>query len=540
MIQKPMTFQANPYFYIQLVNAALAFLVLIFTITRRKAPGAAYMLGMMASITYWAICATLEAAAVEQEAKILFAKLEYWGVHFSAPFFLLFVFNTTRKIAPNGFRRVLLFLIPVIINLLAATNEWHGLIWTGFKPGPAGTNSLIYLHGAGFWVGVIFSYLCYFLGLALLLVYMRAAPQITRKQLRVILIGSFISWMITILYVMNINPLPGLDLTIAGFLVMMITLSLAFTRQKFLKLLPIARELLIDVMQEGVLVLDTHNVLLDANTNAVRMLNLNNPIGKPIQQVYQPLSVMISEAKHVPGMDQNLLPINGRILNVTLTAIHPGEDQEPPFGYLVLLRDITEQKNAETRLQQINKDLKVQLEENKRLQDRLQEQAIRDELTGLYNRRYLEMRLEKDLATMVPLAVIMLDLDHFKEINDRHGHKAGDLVLQSIGNILTHSVRSDDIACRYGGEEFVIVLFNLNPAIAKQRAVSIHQAIGNMRVDYQGEILQVTASVGVALCPEHGNSSESLLAAADAAMYQAKASGRNCVSVLPARLPEDG
>lgn len=173
---------------------------------------------------------------------------------------------------------------------------------------------------------------------------------------------------------------------------------------------------------------------------------------------------------------------------------------------------------------------------NLRLQDDLRHQSIRDPLTGLYNRRYLEEALAREIARCqrrkLPLVVLMLDLDHFKAFNDHHGHPGGDTMLSSFGRLLQASCRPEDIACRFGGEEFTLILPEADKGIGLQRAATILAAAAQMVVSHQGVPLgRITASIGLAVLPEHGTTGPSLLEAADKALYQAKADGRNRASV---------
>jgi diguanylate cyclase (GGDEF)-like protein len=164
--------------------------------------------------------------------------------------------------------------------------------------------------------------------------------------------------------------------------------------------------------------------------------------------------------------------------------------------------------------------------------DVLQEQALRDPLTLLYNRRFLHDHLQRELVRAeresAPLAVIMIDLDHFKRLNDSEGHLVGDRVLTELGALLRRHVRGSDIACRYGGEEFALVLAGATLKDARRRGEDIRSAIRDMRVRLGG----VTASLGVALYPEHAGDVESLLRAADHALYEAKRAGRDRVRVF--------
>ncbi|HDV5709573.1 TPA: diguanylate cyclase [Legionella pneumophila] len=171
---------------------------------------------------------------------------------------------------------------------------------------------------------------------------------------------------------------------------------------------------------------------------------------------------------------------------------------------------------------------------NVRLGESLRYQSIRDPLTGLYNRRYLEDFLFKQLhqaeRTKASFAILMLDLDHFKKINDTFGHDAGDLVLKELGQILNSDIRLGDIAARYGGEEFVLLLYDIDAQAAKMKAEILRSAISNLQVKYGAQpVGQITASIGLSVYPDDALSLAELIEAADKALYQAKNKGRNKV-----------
>jgi diguanylate cyclase (GGDEF)-like protein len=172
---------------------------------------------------------------------------------------------------------------------------------------------------------------------------------------------------------------------------------------------------------------------------------------------------------------------------------------------------------------------------NLRLKETLRTQSIRDPLTGLFNRRYLEVSLERELQRSArrsqTLAVLMLDIDHFKRFNDSHGHEAGDALLAQFAEVLKRAARSEDIACRYGGEEFTVILLEADAATAQRRAETIRQATADMSVTYrQQQLPHVTVSIGVAIYPRDAQTPADLLHRADTALYLAKAAGRNRVA----------
>jgi diguanylate cyclase (GGDEF)-like protein/PAS domain S-box-containing protein len=173
---------------------------------------------------------------------------------------------------------------------------------------------------------------------------------------------------------------------------------------------------------------------------------------------------------------------------------------------------------------------------NLKLRESLRSQSIRDPLTGLFNRRYMEESLERELRRAErrnqPLGVIMFDLDYFSRFNNTFGHQAGDLVLQAFGEMVQARVRAEDIACRYGGEEFTVILPEATLEATRERAERILQVVRDLHVSHRGQSLgAVTMSAGVAAYPDHARTGESLIRAADTALYVAKAAGRDQVAI---------
>jgi diguanylate cyclase (GGDEF)-like protein len=173
---------------------------------------------------------------------------------------------------------------------------------------------------------------------------------------------------------------------------------------------------------------------------------------------------------------------------------------------------------------------------NLRLRETMRQQSIRDPLTNLFNRRYLEETLERETQRAarrgLPLGIIMLDIDHFKNFNDTFGHAAGDALLRELGTFLRLHVRQEDIPCRYGGEEFTLILPEATRDVTRQRAETLCREVAQLRVQHAGQPLgAVTLSLGVAVFPDQGATGETVLRAADAALYAAKRLGRNRVAV---------
>jgi diguanylate cyclase (GGDEF)-like protein len=207
----------------------------------------------------------------------------------------------------------------------------------------------------------------------------------------------------------------------------------------------------------------------------------------------------------LPSLNESLLLLLAFISTVVVTT-------------LVMSAVITERRQAMVALEQALAGLR--------------EEALTDPLTGLYNRRYLWEFLRREWVRAQrrgqPLSVIMLDLDHFKRINDSFGHQAGDYALAVVAGLLRNQIRSSDIVCRYGGEEFALVLPEASYESVRQRAEEIRSAIKQLELSHQGVALgRITASLGIAQFPDHADGPDALVTAADAALYQAKSAGRD-------------
>ncbi len=222
------------------------------------------------------------------------------------------------------------------------------------------------------------------------------------------------------------------------------------------------------------------------------------------------------------------------------------------FGVSVFGKDITERVRTQRALEELNRDLEQRVEERtaelcrrlaeiENLQAELRDQSWRDPLTGLHNRRYLAERLPVEIARSQKedscLSIIISDIDHFKRVNDTYGHQAGDQVLLEVAGLLQQRTRSQDIICRYGGEEFLMIMPGVSLETAHQRAEAMRQECAGMDIHHAGKNLRIHMSFGVTSCPTHGQEAEMLIIKADQALYHSKNTGRNRVTVWDQTLP---
>ena len=189
------------------------------------------------------------------------------------------------------------------------------------------------------------------------------------------------------------------------------------------------------------------------------------------------------------------------------------------FSLVFTCMDVTQRVKAEKKIKALNQ--------------KLRDMSVRDDLTGLYNRRYLDEMFARELARTKrhrsSLTIIMADIDHFKAVNDTYGHLVGDQILRLCGDLISGNARGSDICCRYGGEEFLLVCPDMAEETAFERANMLRSAIVENGFVLNDNVIHVSASFGIAVFPDHGDSLEQLIEAADDALYRAKGSGRNQV-----------
>ncbi len=288
---------------------------------------------------------------------------------------------------------------------------------------------------------------------------------------------------------------------------------------------------LFEAAQDGILILDAQTgAITDVNPFLIKMLGYSRAefVEKKLWEVgafkdieaSQEAFEALQKHEYIRYEDLPLKAKNGRLIDVEFVS-----NVYLVGGEKVIqcnIRDITERKQAQDAL------LKSQT--------LLREQSVRDHLTGLFNRRYMEETLERELlrATrkQLLLDIIMLDVDNLKQFNDTWGHAAGDEILRELGSLLLRQVRGEDIACRYGGDEFIIILPDASREVIRERVDLICEYARLFYLQFEGQSLAaVTLSLGVAVYPEDGATSTGILRAVDAALYRAKHDGRSRVVV---------
>lgn len=508
----------------------LALGIAVFSWRRRQAPGAEPLAIMAVGQAFWSLCYGLQLSHAIRPEPLFWFKLMFVGVVIVPASFFLFSLAYTGK-GHLITRRLIIILIiePVLLNLSIWTDPYHKL----FSGDPSLSGSKVPIGGIAFWLHSAYSYSLLIAAGIILFLYWRSCPPAYRRQAFIVLMGLPIAASANVITIFRLTPWPTIDFSPIGILVSSAILAYALFRYKLFDLIPLARDLVLEKMEDGVLICDKDRRIVDMNESAIRILGLNRDktVGKSFISILEPWKKVEGEGKIEGQTEKQMLKdaLGSSYLDMRVT---PLVDQRGlRQGYVAVMRDVTDLKRTEEKLRDSCEALNMRLEEIQVLQERLKEEAIRDPLTNLYNRRFLEETLKRELArvdrTSGRLSLVMIDLDRFKEVNDRFGHQLGDEVLKALAELIISQTRLGDVACRYGGEEFIVILPDAPLESAMERVENWRKMFGEIEFSSDSLPVRVTFSAGIASYPEHGLTSKELIAAADEAMYNAKLAGRN-------------
>ncbi len=525
-------------------TAILALLVAWIVARQDTFPGHGVFSWLMIAIAAWALCSGAEAAAVPFAARILMSKLEYIGFAATPVLFLMFAAELSSRDRWLTRRRRFWLWVPAIATIvLAATNEWHGWLWADFITVPIGTNRLIYVHGPAYYVIAAEVYLLLLASCALVIPSAVRPSGFRRRQARTVLLASVPPVTAGILYVADVTLVPGLDLIPVSFAATGVIFLVGIGLFRVFDLASAARTALVEQISDAVLVADTDSRIVDANPIAAEWLadSGGKLVGRSIHTVLAPWPPLLEACRGAQGVQMELTLQDDPMRHVDVQITPLRKPRGHTAGCFVVLRDITQRHRSGLEILRINDQLTAQIREIESLHEELREQAIRDGLTGLFNRRYLDEVLPRELERAAydqgNVSIVMIDIDHFKRVNDQRGHREGDRLLALLGEVLRHGTRPNDAACRYGGEEFLLVLPGVAPETALKRMESLRKRYAT-RLQAEGFDTPPTLSAGIAAFPLHAQSDDALLGAADAALYQAKATGRNRVYIAEVMNPD--
>ncbi len=435
-----------------------------------------------------------------------------------------------------------LFVIPVISLILLFSNQWFRFYYSSIQPVSEQGGPLVIGRGPWYLVALVNSYIFNLMGMGLLVWRAIQYRDLYRRQMFALIGAVLIPILINVFYQLAPVLIPDfsipVDLTPISFTMTAALIAFGVFGLRIFDLMPIARYTVMEHIPEMVFVVDAHNRVLDANSVAQKMLakSMDEIIGRNPIDVFREWPELVNHFLSTDETHEEIQIPGNPPRTVELVISHLYNRFNTLEGRVIVAHDVTEHKWLENDLKLANDVLKIQLAEIEELRAKLQEQAIRDPLTNVYNRRYMAEFLDQETARATrenyPISIVIMDMDHFKQFNDNYGHKCGDVVLQAFANFLVEHTRRGDVVCRYGGEEFVILMPNAALDMSYDRVEAWRQDFSESAILYEGMKFSATFSAGVAVFPEHGITGDATLVAADKALYVSKNSGRNRVTMF--------
>jgi diguanylate cyclase (GGDEF)-like protein len=396
---------------------------------------------------------------------------------------------------------------------------------------------LVLDNGAFFWVNFIFTYLLIMFGTCQLVQLYIKSPTIYRNQAGLLIGATLVPLGANFFYVFDLLPVKYFDITPMAFFLSGLLCYYSLFRYKFLDIIPVAREKLFESINDPVIVIDHSGRIVDLNKKALELVVTNETqdlsdgiVGKSFQIIFSSWPELGSIVEEDGDMQTRCTHSNEGIIkyyHIRISGINGVAGI--PGGKIIVLRDITE---IEIAFQMVRDSRKALHENNLQLAEAnrtLKEKSITDSLTGIYNHEFiinmLESYIQKTGPEKMRLSLIMLDLDYFKNINDRYGHLTGDRVLREVSQSIRNSIRINDHVGRYGGEEFLVILPRTE--IKECRVIAERIRYNLEKIDFPEKGLVVTASLGLA--EYNGEEISEFIHRADLNLLKTKNKGRNTI-----------
>jgi diguanylate cyclase (GGDEF)-like protein/PAS domain S-box-containing protein len=346
------TFSASVYSILLLLTAGLAIMVSIFAWRRRSMQGSLILSMMMIAVAEWALASSFEISTVNLSTKILWAQISYLGIQSIPPLFLTLAlqYNQNHKwLAPR--RLLIVWLLPLIIIGLAFTNKYHNFIWENISLNPDNPSLANYVYGAAFWVSTVYNYAIILIASWNMIWAAQNLSNLYRRQVGAIVIAAALPWIGNIIYFLNLNPLPGQGLTSITFMLMGTFLAWSMYRHQLFNFTPIARKIIVDKLSEAVIYINNDLIITDLNPASRVLLKADKKIiGAKAEIALEKLPYLATIFRQEPNADTYWRNIQDQDANWYDLRISPFLQQDQIRGWLVILRDITEQKELETAL----------------------------------------------------------------------------------------------------------------------------------------------------------------------------------------------
>jgi len=335
---------------IYFISAALCFISAAMLWRRRLNPGSIPFALLMVSLTIWSFASVFEAGAITVAQKLFWSKIQYIGITTVAPLWLWFTTQHTRREKIfSGFMRWAIWIIPIMTLLLAFTNEYHGLIWNDIIVQEDLFYIGFYNHGIAFFIHIIYSYSILVLGIVWLIIDIFHSDKSKQKRSIVFLVSVIVGLGSNLVYILRLFPVPGFDTTPVSISVIALVMAWTISRYHLFDLVPVARDILLSSMQNGVIVIDPNDTVLEINPAALAITGYEGPppVGHSVWHVFEKYKKQIDPLRNRDNFTEEVILPDGddRVIEVQVTTIkQEGEDLN---GQLIVLRDITAQKKAE-------------------------------------------------------------------------------------------------------------------------------------------------------------------------------------------------
>ena len=465
----------------------------------------------------WTITYIFQVISSDLQTKLFWNNAQFIGATFAPLFFTFFAIQFEVNFKNFDKKNLLTGILTAFLVL--------GLIWTDtfhhlFRSSPeilqlSPFTRLNFENGPIFLIFPIYAYSLLLFGSYYFFKNITIGFKITRLQTVVIFFFCLIPWISSSFSSIGIISIELHDLAPLSFGFSNFIAFWALNRFLLFDVVPLSRNILVENMREGVLVFDLHLRILDFNPAFEKIMghSLSGSLGKEADAVFPELVKALGkegELKDSLSFDVMDFQYRGKHFELRISPLVGGLNHIT--GYLLIFTDITQRKAAEKNLQL---------------------QAVTDPLTGLFNRRHFfniaERELQLSRRYSKPIAFLMLDLDRYKFFNDTYGHTVGDILMKSVVSVCLKNLRNTDVFCRYGGDEFYIMLPETNQEQACLLAERLREAVGTTQIDLGGTKIRMTLSIGISALDGTGQniSLMDLLDRADTAMYKAKESGRD-------------
>lgn len=509
-------------FWLPNIVTVIVNIVLFLLVYRlRSHSGAVSGLYMIGGIIGWSLTESFLWIGLSREAMLYLCYIQYLFIITVIFSFLFFVINFTGRGNRLSLRRLRpLFIVPIIILLFIWTNKRHGLFYRSFDLVPFRDGRMFQVkYGPVFLVWAVYAYVLIIWAFVMLIRSHAESNVHYRKQYLAVISGTSIPVVANFLYIFDLYD-HQFDITPMAYSGTALFLVWAVYRKRMFDLRPVARREVFSLMSDSILVLDTEERIVDINPPAVKLFGVGEEeaLGLRAEELFPDDPVLTAHLKSGGTHTVNLIR-EGKSCYYSLSHSRIKDKRDYSLGHIIVLRDVTEQKSLEKKLEL---------------------EAATDSLTGVLNRRYFIELSEKELARSQrngsPLSLVILDIDHFKSVNDSYGHHTGDRVLKALCAECSRCLRESDLLGRWGGEEFIILLPETELETASLVAERMRKKIMDLRFpvsdDSDGaKILSVSASLGGTAVEPSETDLDKAFKRADEALYRSKQSGRNRLSV---------